>query len=415
MPLPRLILLATLSLLAACGGGRHRVDPEPAPMSAMSTLVPAQPTDVGMSAQLGMRLEALARRAIAEGTAPGVAIAVGRHGRLVHFAGYGTLDWADGSPAVDGRSLYDLASLTKVVATTTTAMILEEEGRLALDSAVALYVPEFAALDSLKRPITVRMLLTHVGGLEAGAPLWRTARGREQYLNGIATRPLKAPPGSETIYSDWDMVVLQLVLERITGQPLDRFAAERIFGPLGMTDTGFLPDTLTLAMRLAPTAVDSMLRGGLLRGVVHDTNAWAMGGVSGHAGLFSSARDLSVFAQMLLNGGTYGGWRVVRPETLARWLAPQGRGSSRALGWDTPSPTSSAGLHFSPRSFGHTGFTGTSLWVDPERGLFVVLLANRVSSRGASGGHAALRRDVADAVQRSILDAPLVRWEEPER
>jgi len=161
---------------------------------------------------------------------------------------------------------------------------------------------------------------------------------------------------------------------------------------------------------VAATQVDST-RGGLIHGEVHDPNAWAIGGVAGHAGLFSSAADLAVFAQMLLNGGSHGSVRILRLETLARWTAPQWPGSSRALGWDTPSGESSAGRHFSPRSFGHTGFTGTSLWVDPERGLFVVLLTNRVNRGGDNQRHVPLRRAVADAAQRAILDAPLVDWE----
>jgi len=401
-------LLLVLSL-AACAPHRPAA---PAPLAPVIALTPAPPLTVGMSPELGARLDSLARRAIQDSVAPGMAIAVGRWGRLVHLAGYGTLDWPDAQghgTKVDERSLYDLASLTKVIATTTSAMLLEEEGRLALDSTVAFYLPEFAAADSLKRHITVRMLLTHTGGLEAGAPLYRTARGRAEYLRQIAERPLKAMPGTEMVYSDWDMIVLQLVLERITGQPLDLFTTMRIFAPLGMTDTGFLPDTMLLGQRLAPTAVDSALRGGLLRGVVHDGNAWAMGGVSGHAGLFSSARDLAVFAQLLLNDGRYGGVQLVRPETLVRWTAIQGPGSSRALGWDTPSGASSAGRYFGPRSYGHTGFTGTSMWMDPERGVFVVILANRVHSRGASTRHGTLRSAVADVVQQSILDAPLVR------
>ena len=179
-----------------------------------------------------------------------------------------------------------------------------------------------------------------------------------------------------------------------------------------MTDTRFRPDTsdANLRRRIAPTAVDDS-RGGLLQGTVHDGNAWALGGVSGHAGLFSSARDLAIFAQMLLNGGTYDGIRVLGPATVARWTARKGVGGSRALGWDTPAPNSSAGRYFSPRSFGHTGFTGTSLWIDPERGLFVVLLMNRVNSRGESTRHLQLRRDVSDAVESAVLDAPRMDWE----
>ncbi|HYW14263.1 MAG TPA: serine hydrolase, partial [Longimicrobium sp.] len=146
-------------------------------------------------------------------------------------------------------------------------------------------------------------------------------------------------------------------------------------------------------------------------GEVHDPNAWAMGGVAGHAGLFGSARDLAVFAQMLLNGGEYGSVRILQPQTVARWTAPQGPGASRALGWDTPSGESSAGRFFSTRSFGHTGYTGTSLWMDPERGLFVILLTTRVNPTAENNKHVAMRRAVADAVQSAVVDAPLVDWE----
>jgi CubicO group peptidase (beta-lactamase class C family) len=405
--------IAAAILLAACA--RHRVAPTaPVPLAPTDSLLAASPTAVGLASDLGARLDSIVRAGLAEGAAPGGALAVGRYGRLVHLKGYGALDYAPGSPAVDASTLYDMASLTKVVATTTAAMILEEEGRLDLARPVHDYVPELDAPD--KASITVRMLLTHSGGLEAYAPLYRTARGRAEYLAQINARPLKSPPGTQTVYSDWDMVLLQAVVERITGQPLDALVAERVFRPLGMSDTRFTPDTADVALRarIAPTAVDTGAGGlgrGHLRGVVHDGNAWALGGVSGHAGLFSSARDLAVFAQMLLGGGSYRGVRVVRPQTVARWTSPQGPASSRALGWDTPAPNSSAGRHFSPRSFGHTGFTGTSIWVDPERGLFVVLLLNRVNSRGDATRHVALRRDVADAVQRAVLDAPLVDWE----
>jgi CubicO group peptidase (beta-lactamase class C family) len=363
-----------------------------------------------MDSTLPARLDSIIRVGIAEGAAPGASVAVGRYGRLVHIKGYGTLDYTTGSALVDPGTIYDLASLTKVVATTTAAMILEEAGRLDLNRTVVSYVPEFDAPD--KAAITVRMLLTHSGGLEAGASLYHTARGRAEYLAQINSRPLAAPPGTRTEYSDWDMVLLQAVIERIAGTSLDQYADGHVFAPLAMRDTRFRPDTndKALRQRIAPTTEDS-LRGGPLRGTVHDANAWAIGGVSGHAGLFSSARDLAVFAQMLLDGGTYDNVRILAPQTIARWTARQGGAASRALGWDTPAPGSSAGRYFSPRSFGHTGFTGTSIWIDPERGLFVVLLMNRVNSRGEATRHVQLRRDVSDAVQRAVLNAPLVEWE----
>ena len=416
-------LPALLALAAGCAPAITPITaPRPTPaapaaeprLALLPTLAPAAPESVGMSPSLGASLDSIVLAELRAGGAPGGVLAVGRHGRLVHLKGYGATDWAPDAPRTDATTLYDLASLTKVVATTTAAMLLEEEGRLDLDLPVRRYVPEFDAPD--KAAITVRMLLTHAGGLEAYAALYRPAlgqaRGRAAYLARINARPLRSTPGTQTVYSDWDMVLLQAVIERVTGRTLDAFVAERVFRPLGMTDTRFTPDTAdrTLRRRIAPTAVDS-LRGGLLRGTVHDGNAWAIGGVSGHAGLFSTARDLATFAQLLLDGGSHAGVRLLRPQTITRWTTVQGGRSSRALGWDTPAPASSAGRYFSPRSFGHTGFTGTSLWVDPERGLFVVLLLNRVHSRGESATIGALRRRVHDAVQQAVLDAPLVPWE----
>ena len=416
-------LALALSECAAACAPAPRAAPAPVPVPVVRPVVVAPPrvtplaalenaslASVGMDSTLTARVDSIVAVALAEHAAPGAAVAVGRFGRLVHLRGYGTLDYAPNSPPASPTSLYDLASLTKVVATTTLAMILEEEHKLDLDRPVHSYVPEFNAPD--KATITPRMLLTHSGGLEAGAPFYLKYRGRAEFLEQINARPVRAVPGTTTVYSDWDMVVLQAVIERIAGVPLDRFAYERVFLPLGMDDTRFVPDTAdaTLRQRIAPTAVDS-LRGGLLQGTVHDGNAWAIGGVAGHAGLFSSARELATFAQMLLNGGSYNGTHILSPTTIARWTTRQSASSSRSLGWDTPAQGSSAGMYFSPRSFGHTGFTGTSIWIDPERGVFVVLLTNRVNSRGASTRHAQLRRDLADAVQQAIIDAPLIPWE----
>jgi CubicO group peptidase (beta-lactamase class C family) len=396
-----LTLLALLSAVA-CMPPQTRPVPIRAP-----ALVRSPPERAGFDRRLTSRLDRLAQAAIADGTAPAVAIAVGRYGRLVHLGAYGRIDWAPGAPRVTDGTLFDVASMTKVVATTTAAMILEDDSLLDIDRTVASYLPELN--DSAKAGITVRMLLTHTGGLEAGAPLYRELRGREQYLAEINRRPLAYAPGTRSIYSDWDMVLLGLVIERITGETLDRFAERRIFQPLGMRETRFRPDP-ALRPRIAATEVDPA-RGGLIWGEVHDPNAWAMGGVAGHAGLFSTAAELAVFAQMILNGGEYAGVRLVRPRTLARWTAPQVRGTSRAMGWDTPSGESSAGHYFSARAFGHTGYTGTSIWIDPERSVFVILLTNRVNPSGENQKHVALRRAVADAVMESIRDAPLVEWE----
>jgi len=382
--------------------------PGPMRMETVTELVRAEPAEVGLHPGLGARLDSILEAAVADGAAPGIAIAVGRHGRLVHLAGYGQIDTAPGAAAVGPATIFDLASLTKVVGTTTAAMILEEEGVLSLDDLVVDHLPEFDDPD--KAPITLRLLLEHRGGLEAFARLFTVFRGREQYLEQINARPLRREPGTETEYSDWDLILLQLVIERVTGQTLDRFLYERVFAPLGMKHTLFNPPA-EMRPWIAATEVDTEIRGGLIHGEVHDPNAWAIGGVAGHAGLFSTAMDLAVFAQMMLNGGSYGEFRLLQPQTVARWTAPQVHGSSRALGWDTPSGRSSAGRFFGARSFGHTGYTGTSMWLDPERGVFVVLLTNRVNPTARNARHVPLRREVADAVQAAILDAPLVDWE----
>jgi len=364
----------------------------------------------GLDTTLPAALDKIVKTALEEAVAPGVAIAVGRNGRIAYMKGYGYIDWnRPGSPAVDTNTLYDLASLTKVIATTTVAMILEEAGQLDLNRTVSSYLPEFNSPE--KAQITVRQLLTHSSGLEVGATIYRTARGREQYLHQINARPLQYAPGTSTIYSDWSPIILQLVLERITGKTLDVLAAEKIFNRLGMTDTQFRP-ALSLRPRIAPTEEDES-RGGLLWGTVHDENAWAIGGVSGHAGLFSTARDLALFSMMILNGGEgANGVRIVKPANIARWTSRQGKESTRALGWDSPSGGSSAGQFFSPWSFGHTGFTGTSIWIDPEKDLFVVVLTNRVNpTRNNNSGYIQLRRDVADAVQQAVLGARIVNWE----
>lgn len=408
----------TVCVLAACTGATPPPSTPPAtvatparpptpPPVAPGILIPGTPASAGFAATLPHTLDSLGAAAVADSTAPAIAIAVGRWGHLVHLRGYGRLTYAPDAPRVDEHTRFDMASLTKVIATTTAAMMLEDAGTLDIDRTVASYVPELTAPD--KQHITVRMLLTHSGGFEAYAPLWHTLRGRAAYLQAINSRPLAYPPGTKSIYSDWDYVLMQAVIERITGEPLDVFTHERVFAPLGMTETGFRPDT-ALRPHIAPTEIDTA-RGGLMWGVVHDENAWALGGVAGHAGLFSSARDLAVFAQMLLQGGSYGPVHLIAPTTVARWTARQSTISSRALGWDTPSDHSSAGHFFSPRSYGHTGFTGTSIWADPERGVWVVLLTNRVYPTRRNEKHIALRRAVADAVQRAITDAPLVNWE----
>ncbi len=342
------------------------------------------------------------------GAFPGGVLAVGHRGALVHLHPFGRLTWEADAPRVTADTLYDLASLTKVVATTTMAMILVDEGRLDLDRPVREFLPGFQG--SGKEAVTVRHLLTHSSGLPAVAPLFKEIQGRKAYVERIQAMDLEYPPGSRSVYSDLGIILLGEILERVAGQPFEAFVRARIFEPLGMRDTLFRPPA-ELRSRIAPTEFDPW-RGRLTQGEVHDENAFAMGGVAPHAGLFATAGDLARFAQMLLNGGIMDGRRIVSRETVKLFTRRAGiPGSDRALGWDTKSAEgSSAGTLFSPRSFGHTGFTGTSIWMDPERGLYVILLTNRVHPTRENNLIREARPAVADAVVRALSPAsPPVR------
>lgn len=384
-------------LLVGCAGPGSGRSPVPAP------------ADVGIAPEGLARADAIITAAIADSATPGAALAVGRQRGQVDLRGYGRLDWAADAAAVTDSTIYDLASLTKVVGTTTAVAILYEEGRLDLDTTVAAYLPWFRS--GGKERITVRQLLLHRGGLPAFYQWWRTLAGREAYRQAIAGTALSYTTGDSTVYSDIGFMTLGLLVEEIAGERLDRFLADRVFEPLGMDDTSFRPDPSHRA-RIAPTEVDTILRRTHVHGVVHDENAYQMGGVAGHAGLFSSARDLAVFARLLLNGGCArpraagsSGPEVciLEPRTIAQFTRRHDAASSRALGWDTPAPGSSAGDHLSARAFGHTGFTGTSLWLDPALDLFVVLLTNRVNPTRENAKHIPLRRAVHDAVAPTIV------------
>lgn len=402
------IATVCISFLVACAPAiNSAVHPVPSARHVITPEVETSLSAAGLDPQLAPTLDSIVTAAIADKASPGAALAIGRNGLAAYMRAYGALDWDPSSASVTDSSLYDMASLTKVIATTTAAMLLEESGKLDIDRTVASYLPEFDAPD--KAQITVRQLLTHRGGMEAFSDLWRTNHGRAEYLRALNARPLAYQPGTKMIYSDWDMVLMQLVIERLAGTTLDAFIDERLFKPLGMRDSHFNPSQ-DLLPRIAPTEVVPF-RGGLIRGVVHDENAWSLGGVSGNAGLFSSARDLALFCQMMLNGGELNGVQILKPETIARWTARQDVSSSRALGWDTPSRQSSAGHYFSLRSFGHTGFTGTSIWIDPEKQLYVILLTNRVNPTRQNQKQIPLRRAVADAVQLAVRGAPIVDWE----
>ena len=340
-------------------------------------------------------------QAVADSAFPGAYAVVGSSAGVVAEYGAGQLDWAP-SPAPTEHTLWDLASLTKVVGMTTAVMRLVESGRVELDAPVQRYLPEWTGPNQER--VTVRHLLTHSAGLPAWRPLYKEALDAEGALALAVRTPLDTVPGARMLYSDVGAILLGQIVERVSGERLDALLARTVFEPLGMRETGYRPTPL-LALRAAPTEFDPW-RQRHLRGEVHDENAYMLGGVSSHAGLFGTARDLSRFARMLLAGGELEGTRIVRRETLAEFTRVQDPAlSHRALGWETANGVNSAGHRMSARAFGHTGFTGTSLWVDPERDTFVLLLTNRVNPSRENRKIGGVRVALADAVM-AALGAP---------
>ncbi len=359
------------------------------------------PSAVGMSASRLGTIDRVVRRGMAAGGYPGAAVVVGRKGYAVWQKGFGHLDWSKRAAVSATESIYDLASLTKVIGTTTAVMVLYDEGRIDLDAQVRTYLPEFSG--GTKDSVTVRDLLTHRSGLPAGRALWRIAHSREAARAAALATPLKCPPRACFEYSDIGAMTLAFIVESVSGQRLDEFLDSRVFAPLGMTNTFFRPSS-SLRDRIAPTEITPP-RGYPLRGEVHDENAYALGGVAGHAGLFSTANDLAVFAQMMLNGGEFGGVRIVSDSTVR--LFTRRAAGWRALGWDTCAGGGSCGHLMSERAYGHTGFTGTSLWIDPDREMFVIVLTNEVHAPRATDPTAILhdvRADIADIAALAATD-----------
>ena len=316
--------------------------------------------------------------AIAARAFPACSLAVTLRGELVAHKAFGRFTYDPASPQVTTATLFDLASLTKVVATTAIAMILYERGLLDLEAPAIAIVPEFAngfaGNDDRRRQVTLRMLLAHNSGLPAYEKLFQRAQTREQLLQAVFTTELTAAPGTRAEYSDLGFIILGVALERLADESLAIFCQREVFGPLGMAHTTFTPAS-TLKNSIPPTADDRTFRHRMIQGEVQDENATILGGVAGHAGLFSTAEDLAIFAHATLNGG----YPILRSTTIERFSRRESLppGTSRALGWDTPSSPSQSGKYFSPRSFGHLGYTGTSLWIDPDRQLSIVLLTNR--------------------------------------
>jgi serine-type D-Ala-D-Ala carboxypeptidase len=387
------------------------VNSNPATDNSPLLLPDWQKQDEVFSAAFSILEAAIAARAF-----PAASVAVTHQGRLIALKTFGHFVYETDSGApllagfarsgdfhVDSGTLFDLASVTKVVATTTMAMILYERGLLELEAPILGTIPEFLAdscgeVDPRRREVTFRMLLAHSSGLPAYEKLFLKAHSRDDLLRAAFTIPLSADPGARAEYSDIGFIILGAALERITEESLAIFCQREIFGPLGMTRTTFNPPT-DLRPHIPPTAderecgadthvrekpasasqpgasVHSIFRHRIIQGEVQDENASVLGGVAGHAGLFSTAEDLARLAQVILTGGR----PILRPETVALFTRRESTpaGTSRALGWDTPSVPSQSGKYFSANSYGHLGYTGTSLWIDPDRQLSITLLTNR--------------------------------------
>ncbi|HEY1679221.1 MAG TPA: serine hydrolase domain-containing protein [Candidatus Sulfotelmatobacter sp.] len=368
--------------------------------------------DVRFSAAFSAIRQAVENRAF-----PGASLAVTHAGELAALKSFGSFVYngdLDRNPQVEPGTIFDLASLTKPIATTTMAMILYERGKLELNAPVAGAVPEIldtSGGDSRRGDITFRMLLAHSSGFPAYEKLYLKANSRDDLIRAAFTTALTANPGTRAEYSDIGFIILGTALERIAEEPLDHFCQREIFGPLAMTQTTFNPP-VELRSQIPPTADEttptgssdkvprSTFRNRIIQGEVQDENAFVFGGVAGHAGLFSRAEDLARFAHAMLRQGN----PILRGETVSLFTGRESTpaGTSRALGWDTPSAPSQSGTHFGPKSFGHLGYTGTSLWIDPERELSITLLTNRTWPDCSDHAIKQVRPKVHDAIAESL-------------
>jgi beta-glucosidase-like glycosyl hydrolase/CubicO group peptidase (beta-lactamase class C family) len=391
--------VAAAAAATEAGGAAAAIDAAASP----EDVTPLRPADLDAA-------RSVLRSYVEQRAFPGAVFAVGHRNVLVALEAVGNQSYAPGATPMTTDTVFDLASVTKVVATTTVAMRAVEEGRLRLDLPVQSYIPEFTGPG--KWEITVRQLLTHTSGLPGYVqffldfdPADAGPETAAEIFSRVLETELTAPPGTRYEYSDLGILLLGEVLNRALGESYEDYAMREIFAPLGMESTRWNPPPEWLD-RIPPTEEDPW-RGRVVHGQVHDENAAAMGGVAPHAGLFSTAGDLAVFAQMLLNGGTYAHHRVLRSSTVSRWTRRQNAvpDSSRALGWDTARPNERWSM-FSDTAFGHTGFTGTSIWIDPDRDLFVILLTNRVHPTRENiqirDARVAFHRAVVEAVDRAV-------------
>ena len=382
-----LFLLASLLLFSGCESPTPpaRVTPVtpraaalPRPVASMPVVPPPAPPAPPLPAFYPGKLaemDTAVTQAIADGRLPGGVVWL-EHRGSVYRKSYGRRAVIPAPEPMAEDTIFDAASLTKVLATTPAIVLLIERGKVQIDAAVTNYIPEFAG-DGRER-VTLRHLLTHTSGLRSGLGLANAWTGRAHAIALACGEKLRQPPGAAFLYSDINFILLGEIVQRVSGQRLDQFVAREIYQPLKMTETGYLPDAAKLG-RVAPTENHKIE--GLLRGRVHDPTARRMGGVAGHAGVFTTAADLARYARLLLNGGELDGVHIFQPESV-RWMtsvqSPVTVTARRGIGWDIDSPYSSArGKHFPVGSFGHTGWTGTSIWIDPASRTFLILLANR--------------------------------------
>jgi serine-type D-Ala-D-Ala carboxypeptidase len=328
---------------------------------------------------------------------PGAAFGVLAGNQVLALDGVGGFTYEQPTPTITATTVFDLASVTKVIATTAMAMLLNQRGRLLLDQPLAQILPEFAQGETARQPVTLRRLLAHASGLPGYAPLYLKAKTREELLNACLHLPLAAAPGSRAEYSDPGFILLGQALEVLAGDSLENFCSREVFTPLGMTSTRFRPPA-HWRFAIPPTEQDLTFRHRVIQGEVQDENCFVLGGAGGHAGLFSNALDPLLYARCLLHQEMFTA-ETIQLFTTRADLPP---GSSRALGWDTPSPPSSSGNFFSRHSAGHLGYSGTSLWIDFERKIAVVLLTNRTWPRRESQAIRLVRPAFHNAVVQSL-------------
>lgn len=347
------------------------------------------------------KVDSLIENAISDSAFPGAVLLVSKDGKIIHEKAYGHYTYDTASPIVSTSSIFDLASVSKVVGTTTAAMLLIDKGLMDLDDKVIKYLPEFN--NNGKENITIRNLLLHNSGLAPFKKYYDIYSTAEEVINDIMNLTPEQEPGTKYVYSDLGMITLQKVIEKISGEPLDKFLAKNLFLPLEMNSTMYNPPA-ELKYRCMPTEYDDFWRMRQLQGEVHDERAYMLNGVAGHAGLFSTAGDLAKFLQMILQKGNYNGKTLISSSIVEMFVKKQSEQSSRALGWDTKSPEgSSAGQYFDLTSYGHTGYTGTSVWTDPTKNLFVVLLTNRVYPTRNNNKLSKFRPLIHDEIYKAVV------------